>query len=116
MKYARARATLGRHATRRGPLKVIESLPCVPRLPSRVGARGLRSLLPRVEVRGYPQFTLMFLLEFEGIDSLLWEQAKKDNPDPQRYNPSFRKSDYNNASDYRDQMESSIGYFKVSLT
>ena len=75
-----------------------------------MGARGLRSLLSLVEIRDYSQFTFMFLLEFEGIDSLLWEQAKKDNPDPQRYKLSSRKMQAIIVIKWRAL------YFKVSLT
>lgn len=54
----------------------------------------------------------MFLLEFEGIDSLLWEQAKKDNPDPQRYKLSSRKMQAIIVIKWR----ALIGFFKVSVT
>ena len=54
----------------------------------------------------------MFMLEFEGIDSLLWEQAKKDNPDPQRYKLSSPKMQAIIVIKWR----ALIGYFKVSLT
>ena len=77
-----------------------------------MGARDLRSLLSLVEIRDYSQFTFMFLLEFEGIDSLLWEQAKKDNPDPQRYKLSSREMQAIIVIKWR----ALIDFFKVSLS